>query len=112
MSDPEVEVTMRALESARAEVNRRRSELESARTALGKAEEEAKNLMDLAKIEAQSITEPLRAHVDKATRNLEQSESMVRGQEEDLFIALEIIKVRIGESLGHDPFDLSKDPIE
>ena len=70
MSEPEVEVTMRALESARAEVNRRRSELESARNALGKAEEEAKNLMDLAKIEAQSITEPLRAHVDKATKNL------------------------------------------
>jgi hypothetical protein len=50
--------------------------------------------------------------VDKATRNLEQSESMVRSQEEYLFIALEIIKVRIGKSLGHDPFDLSKDPIE
>jgi hypothetical protein len=112
VSEPEIEVTMKALESARAEASQRRSELESARTALGKAEEEAKNLIDAAKIEAQSITEPLRAHVDKATRNLEQSESMVRSQEEYLFIALEIIKVRIGKSLGHDPFDLSKDPIE
>jgi hypothetical protein len=48
VSEPEVEVTMKALESARAEVNQRRSELESARTALGKAEEEAKNLIDAA----------------------------------------------------------------
>lgn len=103
---------MRALESARAEVNQRRSELENARTALGEGEAEAINLIDAAKTKAQSIIEPLRAQVDKATRNLEQSESMVRGHEEDLFIALQIIKSRIGQSLGHEPFDLSNDPIE
>ncbi len=109
VSQPEVEATLRALESARAQVNRHKSALQIARSALDKAEVEAKELIDAAKIKAQSITDTQRAQVDKATRSLEQSEAMVREQEEALFIALQIIGMRIDKSLGRNPIDLSND---
>jgi len=103
---------MKALESARAEVNRRRSALESAHAALEEAEKEAKGVLDSAKMKAQSITKLPRADIVIATRNLAQAEAIVQKQEEALFIALQIIKARIGASLGGEPIDLSNDPIE
>jgi len=105
VADPGVEEIMRALESARAEVNLRKSELENANTALVQAEREAKHLIASEKVKAQSITELPRRHLDQSASILRTSEVRVQHLEEALFIALEIINQRIGKTLGNDPIE-------
>lgn len=103
VGDSGVEEIMRALESARAEVNLRKSALENANTALAKAEREAKHLIASAKVQAQAITELPRGHLDQSASILRTSEARVQHLEEALFIALQIINQRIEKTLGNDP---------
>jgi hypothetical protein len=105
VDDPGVEEIIRALESARAEVNLRKSALEHANTELGKAEVKAKHLITSAKLQAQAITERPRAQVDQSASILRKSEARVQHLEEALFIALQIINQRIGKTLGNDSVD-------